>query len=286
MDKATFERLVSIPGTISENEAVLLEDLAQAFPYCQSAHVLLAQESHQKKSMLYPKKLRRASTYMLDRKVLHQLLHPSTATISTAEKPILVQENTIPTPIGNEKNISILEELEETLRETRKRLHQSPFKSDAIVSVKPKPAETTKDLFLQENIYNIRSESRLGEELNLHDELDHSDVDVFLDYLHQIQNFKPKSIQPQNLQLDVIEKFLETQPRISTPSSLLPSEETTDLSIESTQLKTEPITENYAQILVKQNKLEKATEVYNKLILKYPDKSAYFAAKLNELENK
>jgi hypothetical protein len=79
---------------------------------------------------------------------------------------------------------------------------------------------------------------------------------------------------------------LETQPRISTPSSLLPSEETTDLSIESTQLKTEPITENYAQILVKQNKLEKATEVYNKLILKYPDKSAYFAAKLNELENK
>ena len=278
MDKATFERLVSIPGNISENEAVLLEELANAFPYCQSAYVLLAQESRQKKSMLYPQKLKRASTYMLDRKVLHHLLHPiSETSVVEREEGFLLQETNNVTPIANEKNILILEELEETLRETRKRVNKSYLASNLIATEKPQSSEATKDLFLQENIDSIRSESRWGEELG------HSNLNILLDYLQQNRHFKSKPTQ--HLQLDVIEKFIENQPKISTPSSLLLNERTTDLSMESTLLKTELITENYAQILVKQNKIEKATAVYHKLMLKYPDKSAYFAVKLNELEN-
>jgi hypothetical protein len=43
------------------------------------------------------------------------------------------------------------------------------------------------------------------------------------------------------------------------------------------------ITEAMADVLIKQNKTEKAIEVYNKLSLINPSKSAYFAAKIESL---
>lgn len=45
----------------------------------------------------------------------------------------------------------------------------------------------------------------------------------------------------------------------------------------------EVITEAMADIFVKQNKIEKATEVYRKLSLINPSKSAYFAGKIDDL---
>src|SRR5439155_4887782 len=43
-------------------------------------------------------------------------------------------------------------------------------------------------------------------------------------------------------------------------------------------------TEAMAEVLVKQGKLEKAIEVYEKLSLLNPGKTAYFAAKINHLK--
>jgi hypothetical protein len=297
MDKATFEHLVSTPNSVSENEAMLLEDLAQAFPYCQSAHLLLAKESQQKKSMLFPKKLRKASTYILDRKVLHRLLHAQ-------ENPI-PQPPVIPEPQKNEleqvqiattKNISILQELEETLRETRERKKMYPITKDTEPILPPTQAEINEPQKNDSNAINqglfYRSESRLGEELcvsTIDKASDTTTLFLFLDYLKS-RATKPSVIAQEETsksQVNVIEKFLETEPKITRPiASMLSNEETNDLSKDSTELKIELTTENYAQILVKQNKIEKAKEVYKKLMLKYPDKSTYFAAKLNELENR
>ncbi|HRN46498.1 MAG TPA: hypothetical protein PKW69_00580, partial [Niabella sp.] len=46
------------------------------------------------------------------------------------------------------------------------------------------------------------------------------------------------------------------------------------------------ITEAMAQVWVKQNEISKAIEVYQKLSLLNPAKSAYFAAKIDFLKNK
>lgn len=42
-------------------------------------------------------------------------------------------------------------------------------------------------------------------------------------------------------------------------------------------------TEAFARILLRQGKIEKAIDVYQKLILKNPEKRNYFAKKLSEL---
>jgi pentatricopeptide repeat protein len=43
------------------------------------------------------------------------------------------------------------------------------------------------------------------------------------------------------------------------------------------------VSESLAKIMVKQGKIEKAVEIYRELICKYPDKKAYFAGKIDEL---
>jgi len=54
---------------------------------------------------------------------------------------------------------------------------------------------------------------------------------------------------------------------------------------EGSNTNTHVITEAMAEVLVKQDKLEQAIEMYEKLSLNYPAKSAYFAAKIESLKS-
>jgi hypothetical protein len=53
---------------------------------------------------------------------------------------------------------------------------------------------------------------------------------------------------------------------------------------EGSNINTHVITEAMADVLVKQNKIEQAIEMYEKLSLNYPAKSGYFAAKIQSLK--
>ncbi|MBA2562807.1 MAG: hypothetical protein H0V14_07815 [Chitinophagaceae bacterium] len=70
--------------------------------------------------------------------------------------------------------------------------------------------------------------------------------------------------------------------------NLAEGDEYTDTKIqniaETSNTNTEVVTEAMAEVLIKQNKLEKAIEMYVKLSLNNPSKSAYFAAKIQSLK--
>ncbi|MBC8083007.1 MAG: hypothetical protein H7Z21_07325 [Hymenobacter sp.] len=74
MTRASLLHILNHVGSISEAEIRELEQLAAAFPYCQTAHVLLAKAAHDQGSMLASQRLRRAATYAADRQLLRQLL--------------------------------------------------------------------------------------------------------------------------------------------------------------------------------------------------------------------
>jgi pentatricopeptide repeat protein len=48
----------------------------------------------------------------------------------------------------------------------------------------------------------------------------------------------------------------------------------------------EVITETMAEVLVKQGNIEKAVDLYRKLSLAHPDKSTYFAARIEQLKHR
>jgi len=74
MTRATLLQLLAHPTALTGADVRALEQLAEAFPYCQSAHLLLAKAAHDQGSMLAGQRLRRAATYAADRARLRQLI--------------------------------------------------------------------------------------------------------------------------------------------------------------------------------------------------------------------
>ncbi|MCU0446555.1 MAG: tetratricopeptide repeat protein [Microscillaceae bacterium] len=75
MDKFTLINLLDNPHTISENDLESLEEIAASYPYCQTAHLLIAKYAHDRESMLTNQKVRRAAIYALDRNLLRRFVN-------------------------------------------------------------------------------------------------------------------------------------------------------------------------------------------------------------------
>ena len=88
---------------------------------------------------------------------------------------------------------------------------------------------------------------------------------------------------PHDEQKEIIENFINKEPSI-TAKPLKSSENQPDLSEASTSFNEDLISENLAQILISQGKKNKAIDIYKKLIWKFPQKKAYFASRIEELQ--
>lgn len=88
-------------------------------------------------------------------------------------------------------------------------------------------------------------------------------------------------------QLKSFTEWLKTMKKIH-PGELPPQSPATDISIqnlaEQSNKEGETVTEAMAEVLLHQGKVDKAVEVYKKLSLLNPSKSAFFAAKIDQLK--
>ena len=122
MNKASFLTLVRQASRISDQDVEELEKLVVNFPYCQTAHLLIAKAAYDKGSMLSNQKLKKAAIYAANRQLLKKLIYTSDATVSlqplenaetvaeTTEKVTPAAEKQIVTPTLPEPEI--LEEVE------------------------------------------------------------------------------------------------------------------------------------------------------------------------------
>lgn len=84
----------------------------------------------------------------------------------------------------------------------------------------------------------------------------------------------------QKEQIEIIDQFIKTKPSISKPTG---QQQQLDLSEQNESYNENVVSETLAMILIKQGKKEKAIEVLRKLIWKFPQKKAYFAAQIEDL---
>ena len=85
--------------------------------------------------------------------------------------------------------------------------------------------------------------------------------------------------------VDLINNFLRRQPRLTRPAMLPPAaSHQADLSVRSTRAEPDLVSENLARIFVRQGKTARAVEIYEKLIVKQPEKMAYFTAQIQQLQ--
>jgi len=98
------------------------------------------------------------------------------------------------------------------------------------------------------------------------------------------EEIKPES-EKQKEQLEIIDQFIKTQPSISRGKDHPLNGPDGDLStIKTGEFSDNVVSETLVEILVKQGKNDKAIEVLKKLIWKFPQKKAYFAAQIEELK--
>jgi hypothetical protein len=86
------------------------------------------------------------------------------------------------------------------------------------------------------------------------------------------------------LQEEIIETYSKTDLRLNILDPFEKETKQEDLSKPSTVLKMELVSEPYAKLLVKQGKISKAIEIYEKLMVKFPNKNSYFAKLIKDLE--
>ncbi|MCF6185640.1 MAG: hypothetical protein L3J56_13660, partial [Bacteroidales bacterium] len=81
---------------------------------------------------------------------------------------------------------------------------------------------------------------------------------------------------------NLIEKFVQEEPGIKRPSPTDKIDETIENAEKESVEKKPVVTELMASILINQGKYNDAIDIYEKLILKNPEKKDYFAAKIDE----
>ncbi|MFT4031396.1 MAG: hypothetical protein QM669_03195 [Siphonobacter sp.] len=232
MNCDTFSYLVTNPGEITGSDLAYLKEIAQEYPFCQTARVLLAKGyAGLPESEEAIDSLRKAAAYALSRDALRKFIggeYPPHATLNRTKLPF-----------------------------TRRHVEEVKVEKLKPESINPVQA--------------LRG-------------LDYSEV--LLQKTDQTPQQAAAKVSRLQEQLLLIDRFIQAEPRIG-PFRVKPgppNEEPEDLS-RFTEIKDNaPITEVYAKVLVRQGKTDKAIGVYEKLLLKFPEKKAYFAEKIEELK--
>ncbi len=114
-------------------------------------------------------------------------------------------------------------------------------------------------------------------------------TEISYDFINEIKLKEKKEINDQHKkeQIDLINNFIEKEPILTKkfiendPDAKRVIE---DLSVSSTSLSEDVISETLAKLMVKQGRNQKAIDIYKKLIWKFPQKKTYFAEQIEKLK--
>jgi len=261
VNKDTFLRLVKNPHHIPDEELEKLEDVTKIFPYCSLAYLLIAQGHFEHASMLASQKLRLAAAYALDRETLKLLLLSE----DHLEKTSPENSSQSLTQPSEYQVITLAEE--------------NPDDLETLMSESSRVYTT--DQLLDSN--TIQPEDRF----KVLDSADEETPPLQLGHLNEdeavVERFSKRL--KRSVQRDIIDSFIKSEPRIPTLNRA-EKDSFTDRDLSEKSIKPpEIISENLANILIKQGKIDKAIDIYEKLILKFPEKKAYFASRIEDMKN-
>lgn len=316
MNAQQYIQWLNNPYQLTAENTAALKDVISEYPYLQSARALYLKALNQQRSFLYNSELKKTAAYTTDRDVLFDYIVSEdfiTYKPLQIEEVDVVDENYIefkkPEPTLDEtiekRVLDTLAYIENQDKETE--LIQ---KIDQISKSKIEANKLEKENALIEEQQVLTEEvqaeeiHQLEENLEVGKPLDFSENDKFsftewlkLTSAQPIQreeeeitdkNIEPKTeniaeetIPVKQKQMDLIDRFIETNPKITpSKSAVVPVINMDRLNEE------EPfyMTETLARIYLEQKKYQKAIQAYEILILKYPEKSSLFANRIFDIK--
>lgn len=284
MDKEQFLFLAQHYTSLTAEETAELEQLQQLYPYCQAAHVMATRGAQQHHSAIFQQQLHLSAVYATDRSVLKAILNAPVT--QRANGPVATVGVSYPTEATTDwqgidvakmvmDDLQTLQELkhhfEESVREYDE--HNPPRKGVGSAKV-AKESTTPVPANKPEPVLAKKTEDVMPLE-------DPPEGDAILDQLRSKKKLKTES-ERQKEQLEIIDQFIKKQPSI--PKATQPAVEAPDLAEKNSSLTDNIVSETLVEILLRQGKKDKAIEVLKKLIWKFPQKKAIFAAQIEELK--
>jgi hypothetical protein len=305
MNRNDFIDMIENTSPVSSRMISEVYELIDIFPYFQSAHLLLLKGLYSLADVKFENQLRHSAIHIGDREVLYWLL--KTPNLTRTDKTDLKKDidlkgkkvtDTHQTVIESAKNSEfMIDEIERSSADAEFSEKQDTdthsTEHQVMIAAEPDNSEPAEIIvFLEENSthsedkvvymdpgFSVSERSDLLE-LDLDD--DH-EVSYSPEETEDISPDKPVEYSGKRLQSDLIDKFIIANPRIEPQrdKTYLPND---DISKPFLEESGGLVTETLAKIYVNQGYYSKAIDIYEKLSLKFPEKSSYFASQIEKVK--
>ena len=318
MNRNDFLNMIGSRASVNRSALGEVYELVDLFPYFQSAHMLLLKGLRDNDDVKFEKQLRSSAVHIADREVLYYLLTEETKRLSGE----LMEKSVGEPSIGAEHEQGHKQAIS-TSTETQQTVIESAKNSEMLISEIEKDSEGTESEERDETsiaapAHPLLISSESGDEdtngvmllmdedgqdddgmafymdpgFSIPDKSDLLEIDAeatdsegFIDesLKEELPGESNGKVPKKQLQSDLIEKFIIANPRIEPARERSPME-AEDLSKPHVEEKGGFVTETLARIYIAQAYYSKAIDIYEKLSLKFPEKSSYFAAQIEKVK--
>lgn len=318
MNKDLFIQSIREYTSTSKDVATDILSLKADYPYCQLLHALAARVSKDHQFPNQQEELQLAAVYAADRAVLKDVITGNLLQIKTTNTTRTIADTTVISKAATASDLDLAEEVIHDLE----RLNQLRHNFELLFAEETKPATVPEEKVTEPVVTSEASKSpnetaptaekvvKQPRDLKARKErivaiakalqeqeaaeegaggLKKKKSESGESLIEEIATNK-QEISPENSkqkdQLNIIEQFIKLQPSISPNKEKTIPVPSGDLStIKTGEFSDNIVSETLVEILIKQGKKEKAIEVLKKLIWKFPQKKAYFAAQIEDLKN-
>jgi len=305
MNRNDFLNMIGDNTPVNRQMIGEVYELIDIFPYFQSAHLLLLKALYNNSDVKFGNQLKSSAIHVSDREVLYWLLKAKTSPVTEkidvkaqSELKEEVATDTQQTVIESAKNSEyMISDIEKNSGENEpgtspETLNQFYGHSVMIatepdnmepsgIMILPDEKTTTPEdkVFFMDPGFSVPDISDL-----LELDLDEEKMIIFPDEELSLDNQDhPEFNSRKKIQSELINKFIIANPRIEPTKDkvFLPND---DISKPFTEESGGLITETLAKIYVSQGYYSKAIDIYEKLSLKVPEKSSYFASQIEKVK--
>ena len=274
MNVTDYTYLINKPHAINGKQTDALEKVLDEFPFFQSARALRLKGLFNQNSFKYNYALKVTAAHTTDRTVLFDFI--------TSDTFVAIQKGLYDKKVLELLDISVVD-CEEIKSKIRLESKTNPLEQSIITSINGASE-------VEENTKIAVGKLEIGKPLGFSINEKHS----FQEWL-QLSRIEPIVRKKENLvsietlaleeekkkKTELIDKFIESSPKISP----VRQEDVSKTYVEQSESnKTYLMTETLARVYLEQKKYQKAIQAYEILILKYPEKSSFFADRISDIE--
>ena len=280
MNVSDFTSLINNPNAVNEKQTLALEKIVAEFPYFQSARALRLKGLYNQDSFRYNYDLKTTAAYTTERSVLFDLI--------TSDYFLAINKDAYLENVEKIKAIEVVS-IEVISENSASNVRSNALEESILTSIKQfNSVEIATEI---QNDFEITAQKlEIGKPLIFSKNEKHSFQEwLQLSKINPIDrtesDFSEKTNQEleaeKNKKLTLIDKFIEENPKIPPLSK---DAIVKDFSVPIDEDKSYLMTETLAKVYLEQKKYQKAIQAYEILILKYPEKSSFFANRILDIQ--